>query len=60
MKVGTLQNLQRLHEKTPRSVTLLLSGSLPAEALLHLWQFSLFSMINRLLGDPLNDHAHYG
>ena len=55
----TLQNLQRLHEKTPRAVTLFLAGSLPGEALLHLRQLSLFSMITRLIGDPLNDHAHY-
>ena len=55
----TLQNLQRLHDKTPRSVTLFLAGSLPAEALLHLRQLSLFSMITRLVDDPLNAHAHY-
>ena len=55
----TLQKLQRLHEKTPRSIILFLAGSLPGEALLHLRQLSLFSMITRLAGDPLNDHAHY-
>ena len=57
--LSTLQNLQRLHDKTPRSVTLFLAGSLPAEALIHLRQLSLFSMITRLVDDPLNAHAHY-
>ena len=49
-----LQNLQRLHDKTPRAVVLFLAGS-P----LHTKQLTLFSMICRLPGDPLHAHAHY-
>ena len=55
----TLQNIQRLHQKTPRSVVFLLAGSLPAEAILHCRQLGLFSMICRLPNDPLNIHARY-
>ena len=55
----TLQNLQRLHPKTPRAVVLFLAGSLPGEAILHTKQLTLFSMICRLPGDPLHAHAHY-
>ena len=49
----TLQNLMRLHPNTPRCVTLFLAGSLPGRALLHLRQFSLFSMLIQLDGKPL-------
>ena len=55
----TLQNLQRLHTKTPRSVVLFLAGSLPGEGILHKKQLTLFSMICRLPSDPLNAHARY-
>ena len=55
----TLQNIQRLHDKTPRAVVLFLAGSLPGEAVLHTRQLTLFSMICRLPGDPLHAHAHY-
>ena len=55
----TLQNLQRLHEKTPRAVVLFMAGSLPGEGVLHLRQLSLFSMICRLPHDPLHAHARY-
>ena len=55
----TLQSLQRLHDKTPRAVVLFLAGSLPGEAILHMKQLTLFSMICRLPGDPLHAHAHY-
>ena len=55
----TLQNLQRLHNKTPRAVVLFMAGSLPGEAILHLRQLSLFSMICRLPADPLHVHARY-
>ena len=44
----TLLRLLRLHDKTPRSVTLFLAGSLPATALLHMRQMGLFGMISRL------------
>ena len=43
-----LQKLMKLYDKTPDCVVFLLAGSLPAEALLHLAQFSLLSMISRL------------
>ena len=55
----TVQQLQRLHEKTPRGVVYLLAGCLPPEALLHLRQLSLFSMICRMPNDPLNKHGSY-
>ena len=56
---STLQRLQRLHEKTPRGVVYLLAGSLPPEALLHMKQLSLFSMISRRPDDPLHKHGRY-
>ena len=55
----TLQNLQKLHSRTPRSIVYLLAGSLPGEAFLHLGQLSLFSMICHLPEDPLHYHARY-
>jgi hypothetical protein len=57
--LNILQNLQRLHDKTPRAVVLFMAGSLPGEAILHMKQLTLFSMICRLPGDPLHAHAHY-
>ena len=47
-----------MQEKTPRSVIYFLAGSLPATALLHLRQLSLFGMITRLEHDVLNIHAN--
>ena len=41
----TVQRLQRLHRKTPRSVVFFLAGCLPFEALLHSRQLGLFSMV---------------
>jgi len=55
----TLQQLQRLHEKTPRGVVYLLAGCLPPEALLHMKQLSLFSMICRKPDDPLHRHGQH-
>ena len=55
----TLQQLQRLHEKTPRGVVYLLAGCLPPEALLHMKQLSLFSMICRKPDDPLHRHGRF-
>ena len=55
----TLQKLLRLHERTPRAMIYLLAGSLPASALIHQRQMSLFSMICHLKDDPLNKHAQY-
>ena len=57
--LNIMQNLQRLHDKTPRAVVLFMAGSLPGEAILHMKQLTLFSMICRLPGDPLHTHAHY-
>ena len=53
----TVQNVQRLHDKTPRSLVLLMAGSLPGEAILNLKQLTLFLMICHLPEDPLNTHA---
>ena len=53
----TYQNLQKLHQRTPRSVVFFLGGSLPAQALLHLRMLSLFGMVARLPGDVLNIRA---
>ena len=53
----TLQRLQRLYRKTPRSVVYFLCGSLPGEALLHLRQLCLFGMITRLPDSILHKHA---
>ena len=55
----TIQILQRLHQKTPRSIVFFLAGSLPGEALLHMRQLSLLSMICHLPADPLHQHARY-
>ena len=44
----TIRNLLRLHQKTPRCVIFFLAGSLPASALIHIRQLSLFGMICRL------------
>ena len=51
------ENLQKLLPKTPRCVVYFLGGILPARALLHLKQLSIFGMISRLPSDPLNTHA---
>ena len=50
----TLQNLMRLHPRTPRCVVSFLAGSLPGKALLHLRQFSLFGMILQKGGGHLH------
>ena len=55
----TLQRLQKLHVKTPRSIVYFLAGSLPGEALLHMGQLTLFTMICHLPQDPLNSHARH-
>ena len=54
-----LRCYQKLHEGTPQSFIYFMAGCLPATALLHLRQFSLFGMICRLPGDPLHQHAQY-
>ena len=55
----TIQNLQRLHSRTPRSIVFFLAGTLPGEAVLHMRQLSLLSMICHLPGDPLHAHGIY-
>ena len=57
--LAMLQGLLRLHKRTPRSIVYFLSGSLPASALLHQRQMTLFSMICHLKEDPLHQHAKY-
>ena len=56
---NTLQNLLKLHDRTPDSVVYFLAGSLPAVAMLHLKQLSLFSMITRLSQNILNKIGRY-
>ena len=53
----TLEKLQRLHQRTPRSVVHFLAGCLPFEALLHIRQLGLLSMVCHLPEDPLHTHA---
>ena len=53
----TVQNMQRLYDKTPRSVIFLLAGCLPGEAILHMKQLSLFSKVCHLPDDPLHLHG---
>ena len=55
----TIQNLQRLHDRSPSAVVHLLSGTLPFKALLCMRQLSLFSMICHLPNNPLNLHARH-
>ena len=55
----TIQNLQRLHSRTPRPIVFFLAGTLPGEAVLHMRQLALFSMICHLQGDPLQKHGIY-
>ena len=55
----TIQNLQRLHQKTPRCIVFFLAGCLPGEAQLHLKQLSLFSMICHLPNNPVHHHAKF-
>ena len=54
-----LQQLQKLHHRTPESFVHFLAGSLPAVAILHLKQLSLFSMIAHLPNNILNRIARY-
>ena len=57
--INTLGNLLKVHSGTPHSFILFMAGSLPGTALLHLRQLSLFGMITRLPGDPLNLRAKH-
>ena len=53
----TCENLQKLLPKTPRSVVFFIGGCLPARAILHLRQLTIFDMVIHLSDDPLNIHA---
>ena len=53
----TIQNIQKLHPKTPDCFVYFLGGCLPARAELHSRQLSRFGMVARLRGNPLNIHA---
>ena len=53
----TLQNIMKLSVNSPSSLVHFIAGSLPATAILHIKQISLFGMVCRLPGDPLNQHA---
>ena len=48
---------QKHHQGTPDPVVFFLSGTLPGQAIFHLHQLSLFSMITRLPGSDLFQHA---
>ena len=52
-----LCHLLKLHPRTPQSFIYFMSGSLPASAILHLKQLSLFNMICHLPTDPLHRRA---
>ena len=53
----TLQNLMKLKVNSPSPLVHFVAGSLPATAILHMKQISLFGMVCRLPGDPLNQQA---
>ena len=57
--LDSLRNIQRLHRGTPRAVVLFMAGSLPGQAILHMKQLTLFSMICHKPDDPLYSHATY-
>ena len=54
-----IQNLQRLHPRTPRCFVFLMAGCLPGEAILHQRQLTLFMMICHLPADPLHAQARH-
>ena len=53
----TVRILQKLHDKTPKSIVFLLAGCLPGEAILHQKHLTLFLMICHLPNIPLNYHG---
>ena len=57
--IRTLRSLMKAHPGTPKPLVLFMCGSLPGQAILHLRQISLFSMITRLPDDPLNKRARH-
>lgn len=58
MKV-TVQQLQKLCDKTPHCAVLFLGGQLPGKALFHLRLFSILGMITRLPGSIIHKIALY-
>ena len=50
----TVQNLQKLMDRTPACIVAFLGGALPGTALLHLKQLTIFGMITRLKGSELH------
>ena len=54
-----LENLMRLHPRTPQCVVSFLAGSLPGTALVHQRMLGIFGMICRLKDDILNHHAKH-
>ena len=54
-----IQNIMKISAKSPASLVYFVAGSLPGSAILHMRQISLFGMICRLKGDPLNQLASY-
>ena len=55
----TLENLLKIHKKTPESFVFFISGSLPFPAILHIRQLGLFGMICRLEDNILHRLAKY-
>ena len=53
----TLQGLLKIPVNTSPSIVYYISGTLPATALIHLRNLTLFGMITRLKDDPLHMHA---
>ena len=53
----TVQNLQKLMDRTPACVVAFLGGALPGTALLHLKQFSILGMISRQKASHLFKHG---
>ena len=53
----TVESILKLPARTPTSEVYFISGTLPGTAILHLRQLCLLSMISRLPGDPLHQHA---
>ena len=53
----SVENLQKLMDRTPASVVAFLGGVLPGKALIHQRQLSIFGMITRSPGSLLHTHA---
>ena len=53
----TVQNLLKLHQKTPDPFVFLISGTMPGEAILHMKQLTIFGQVCRLPGNILNTIA---